>query len=76
MLAFVQKRHGDRVGLVVFSENAYVVAPMTQDMAYLTNYLRMVDNKTLASEGQTAIGEGILPLSISRSSKSRGAEKA
>jgi hypothetical protein len=60
MLRFVQKRHGDRIGLVVFSENAYVVAPMTQDMAYLTNYLRMVDNKTLSSEGQTAIGEGIL----------------
>jgi Ca-activated chloride channel family protein len=60
MLRFVQKRHGDRIGLIVFSENGYVVAPMTQDIAYLTNYLRMVDNKTLASEGQTAIGEGIL----------------
>lgn len=60
MLGFVQKRYGDRIGLVVFSENAYVVAPLTQDVAYLTNYLRMVDNKTLASEGQTAIGEGIL----------------
>ena len=60
MLGFVQKRHGDRVGLVVFSENAYIVAPLTQDIGYLTNYLRMVDNKTLSSEGQTAIGEGIL----------------
>jgi Ca-activated chloride channel family protein len=60
MLRFVQKRHGDRIGLIVFSENAYVVSPMTQDIAYLTSYLRMVDNKTLASEGQTAIGEGIL----------------
>jgi Ca-activated chloride channel homolog len=60
MLGYVQKRQGDRIGLVVFSENAYVVAPLTQDVAYLTNYLRMVDNKTLASEGQTAIGEGIL----------------
>jgi Ca-activated chloride channel family protein len=60
MLSFVQKRQGDRIGLIAFSENAYVVAPLTQDVAYLTNYLRMVDNKTLASEGQTAIGEGIL----------------
>jgi Ca-activated chloride channel homolog len=60
MLRFVQKRHGDRIGLIVFSENSYVVAPMTLDIAYLTNYLRMVDNKTLSSEGQTAIGEGIL----------------
>jgi Ca-activated chloride channel family protein len=60
MLGFVQKRQGDRIGLIVFSENAYVVAPMTQDIGYLTNYLRMVDAKTLSSEGQTAIGEGIL----------------
>jgi Ca-activated chloride channel homolog len=70
MLRFVQKRHGDRIGLIVFSENAYVVSPMTQDIAYLTSYLRMVDNKTLASEGQTAIGEGILTaLNLSEQQK-------
>ncbi|HSF58211.1 MAG TPA: VWA domain-containing protein, partial [Candidatus Binatia bacterium] len=70
MLRFVQKRQGDRIGLIVFSENAYVVAPMTQDIAYLTNYLRMVDNKTLSSEGQTAIGEGILAaLNLSEQQK-------
>ena len=57
---FVQKRHNDRMGIVVFSENGYVVAPMTVDTNYLTHYLQMVDDKTLASEGQTAIGEGIL----------------
>jgi Ca-activated chloride channel family protein len=59
MARFAQNRQGDRIGLVVFSENGYVVAPMTPDTAYLINYLRMVDHKTLASEGQTAIGEGI-----------------
>jgi Ca-activated chloride channel family protein len=59
MLDFVQKRQGDRVGLVVFSENGYVVSPMTRDLAYLHRYLGAVDQKTLASEGQTAIGEGI-----------------
>jgi Ca-activated chloride channel homolog len=59
MIRFVEKRHGDRIGLIVFSQNAYVVAPMTQDLAYLKNYLNMVDAKTLASEGMTAIGEGI-----------------
>jgi Ca-activated chloride channel family protein len=70
MLRFVQKRHGDRIGLIVFSENAYVVSPMTQDITYLTSYLRMVDNKTLASEGQTAIGEGILAaLNLSEQQK-------
>ncbi len=60
MAAFVRRRSGDRLAVVVFSENGYVVAPMTFDTAYIKRYLQMVDNKTLASEGQTAIGEGIL----------------
>jgi Ca-activated chloride channel family protein len=60
MVTFVQRRGGDRLAVVVFSENGYVVAPMTFDTTYVRRYLQMVDNKTLASEGQTAIGEGIL----------------
>ncbi len=60
IVGFVQKRGNDRLALVVFSENGYVVAPLTQDTRYLTHYLTMVDHETLASEGQTAIGEGIL----------------
>ena len=76
MLRFVQKRQGDRIGLIVFSENSYVVAPMTQDIAYLTNYLRMVDNKTLASEGQTAIGEGILTALNLSEQQNLGSSKA
>ena len=57
---FVQRQKSDRIGLVVFSENAYVVSPMTLDTAYLIRYIQMVDKKTLAGEGLTAIGEGIL----------------
>jgi Ca-activated chloride channel family protein len=60
MVRFIKSRRSDRIGIVVFSENGYVVAPMTVDTTYLTHYLGMVDNRTLASEGQTAIGEGIL----------------
>ncbi len=60
MAAFVQGRQDDRLAIVVFSENGYVVAPMTFDAAYVRRYLQLVDNKTLAGEGQTAIGEGIL----------------
>jgi Ca-activated chloride channel family protein len=60
MAAFVQRRKDDRLAVVVFSDNAYVVAPMTFDSAYVQRYLQLVDNKTLANEGQTAIGEGIL----------------
>ena len=60
MVDFVQRRRDDRLAVVVFSENAYVVAPMTFDSAYVQRYLQMIDNKTLANEGQTAIGEGII----------------
>jgi Ca-activated chloride channel family protein len=69
---FAQKRQGDRIGLVVFSENGYVVAPMTPDTAYLINYLKTVDHKTLASEGQTAIGEGIFTALQLAEQQSRG----
>lgn len=60
MIDFIQRRHDDRIGLVVFSEHAYVVSPMTVDTEYLSHYVRMVDKKTLAGEGLTAIGEGII----------------
>ncbi|MGH7831520.1 MAG: vWA domain-containing protein [Candidatus Binatia bacterium] len=78
IITFVQRRHDDRIAVVVFSENGYIVAPMTFDTAYLTRYLRMVDSKTLASEGQTAIGEGILTsldLAARQSRGRRGSEK-
>lgn len=59
MIGFIQRRRSDRVGLVVFSRQGYVVAPMTTDTSYLLQYLKMVDRSTLAGEGQTGIGEGI-----------------
>jgi Ca-activated chloride channel family protein len=59
MIKFVQSRSTDRIGVVVFSEEGYVVVPITTDVAYVVRYLNMVDMRTLAGEGQTAIGEGI-----------------
>lgn len=59
MIGFVRKRKSDPIGVVVFSENGYVVTPMAVDTSYLIRYLQMVDGQTLAGEGQTAIGEGI-----------------
>jgi Ca-activated chloride channel family protein len=59
MIKFVQSRRTDRVGVVVFSEEGYVVVPTTTDVPYVVRYLNMVDMRTLAGEGQTAIGEGI-----------------
>ncbi len=56
---FVAHRPGDRLGLVVFSDNAYVVSPLTFDHDYLLQYVDMVDAQILRGEGMTAIGDGI-----------------
>jgi len=56
---FVTHRPGDRLGLVVFSDNAYVVSPLTFDHDYLQQYIDMVDAQILRGEGMTAIGDGI-----------------
>jgi Ca-activated chloride channel family protein len=57
--AFVRARRDDRIGLVVFSDNAYVVSPLTFDHEYLVHYVDMVDEQILQGEGQTAIGDGL-----------------
>lgn len=56
---FVRGRRDDRIGLVVFSDNAYVVSPLTFDHDYLLHYIDLVDDKILQGEGQTAIGDGL-----------------
>jgi Ca-activated chloride channel family protein len=56
---FIKQRQSDRIGMVVFSSNAYVVSPMTLDYPYLAGYVEMMDYRTLVGEGMTAIGEGI-----------------
>lgn len=78
MATFAERRHDDRLAVVVFSENGYVVAPMTFDSAYVQRYLQLVDNKMLANEGQTAIGEGILTsldLAAKQGRDAKGADK-
>ena len=59
MKDFVSLRRNDRIGLVVFSEHAYVISPLTDDYDYLFHYIDMIDGHTLAGEGYTAIGEGV-----------------
>jgi Ca-activated chloride channel homolog len=56
---FVARRPEDRIGLIVFSDNAYVVSPLTVDHRYLQRYIAMIDEQTLRNEGMTAIGEGL-----------------
>ena len=57
--SFVAHRHDDRIGLVVFSTNAYVVSPLSLDYEYLLRYIDMVDDQILRGEGMTALGEGL-----------------
>ncbi len=58
-LDFVSKRPGDAIGLVVFSNNGYLVSPATFDHESLTQYLLMTGTQTLVNEGYTGIGEGL-----------------
>ncbi|MDH4063291.1 MAG: VWA domain-containing protein [Acidobacteriota bacterium] len=57
--AFINSRHGDRLGMVVFSNYAYVVSPLTLEREYLLRYLDIVDGQILRNEAMTAIGDGI-----------------
>jgi Ca-activated chloride channel family protein len=67
---FIRTRRDDRIGLVVFSDNPYVISPLTFDHEYLLHYIDFVDGKLLQGEGQTAIGDG---LALSNSVLSRQA---
>jgi len=56
---FITLRRDDRIGIVIFSDNAYVVCPLTFDRDHLLNYFDLLDPNTLRGEGLTAIGDGI-----------------
>ena len=57
---FINRRKDDRIALVVFADNAYIVSPLTLDHDYLLHYLDTVDEKILGNERMTAVGDGIL----------------
>jgi len=73
LIEFIARRRDDRIGLVVFSENAYLISPMTFDHESLTQYVALVDDKILPGEAMTAIGDGVTLASslLARQSKSR-----
>ena len=56
---FISRRRDDRIGLIVFSDFAYVVSPLTFDREGLSAYIDIVDDQILRGEGMTAIGDGI-----------------
>jgi len=56
---FVASRRDDRIALVVFSDNAYVISPLSFDHEYVTHYVDLIDDQLLRGEGMTAIGDGL-----------------
>jgi Ca-activated chloride channel homolog len=59
MKDLISRRRGDRLGLVVFSDHAYLVSPLTFDHDNLYKYVDMLDDQILRGEGMTAIGDGV-----------------
>jgi Ca-activated chloride channel homolog len=55
---FIQARASDRIGLVLFAEEAYAYVPLTQDHNYLLSQLQAVQNGSLPDEG-TSLGSAI-----------------
>ena len=48
-LDFIRSRPQDRIGLVVFSANAYLVNPLTTDHQVLSEYIELVDGNNASS---------------------------
>ncbi len=54
---FVAQRQGDRLGLVVFADHAYLQTPLTLDRQTIANQVNQLILKLIGTK--TAIGEGI-----------------
>lgn len=55
---FIQGRFQDRIGMVIFSGEAYSLAPLTTDYELLYEYIRGIEFSMIQAGG-TAIGSGI-----------------
>jgi Ca-activated chloride channel family protein len=57
LTGFIKRRQGDRLGLILFGEQAYVQTPLTFDLATLQ---QLLDEAVVGLAGKrTAIGDGI-----------------
>lgn len=54
---FISTRPNDRIGIVVYGEEAYTICPVTSDHSTLSGMLETVDFNNL--ENSTAIGDGL-----------------
>jgi Ca-activated chloride channel homolog len=55
---FINGRFGDRIGMVIFSGEAYSLAPLTTDYALLTDLVKEVNLNMMDAKG-TAIGSAL-----------------
>lgn len=58
-LDFIALRAEDSFGLVVFSNNGYLLVPPIYDHDTLQQYINMIGAHSISNEGFTAIGEGL-----------------
>jgi Ca-activated chloride channel homolog len=70
---FVKGRFKDRIGLVIFSGDAYSLCPLTTDYDLLSTYIKDLDF-TLIPRGGTAIGSAIA-VSTNRMRESKAKSK-
>lgn len=71
---FIQRRVGDRLGLVLFGEQAYLQAPLTFDRATIAQYLQE-SAIGLAGARSTAIGDG-MAMGLKHLQESKSPKKA
>ncbi len=57
-IAFINGRFGDRIGMVIFSGEAYSLAPLTTDYALLTDLVKDISFNMMDAKG-TAIGSAL-----------------
>ena len=71
---FVEQRQGDRLGLILFGDAAYLQAPFTADLA---SWLRLLDESRVAMAGQsTHIGDALgLAIKVMSSDEIKSSQK-
>ncbi len=63
---FIERRQGDRIGLILFADHAYLQSPLTQDRRSVSQFLKEAQIGLVGK--QTAIGEAIA-LAVKRFDK-------
>jgi Ca-activated chloride channel family protein len=71
---FISRRKTDRIGVVVFAKDAYVLSPPTLDYQLLDNLVSRMQLETIDPHG-TAIGDGI-GVAVARLRRSQAKSKA